>query len=383
MPAVSDASFFADLPVHSIALSDLLGHEALFMEIPAGWHVVVTDIKNSTRAHRAGRHEEINLIAAGSIIATLNLARRERLAIPFFFGGDGASMIVPEGLLAPVLGALSTHRTQTMESFGLDLRVGSSSVASLYEAGHPLRIARLALTGRYAIPILLGTGLSEAERRVKQADEGLAASNFDDALDLSGMECRWDRIEPAHAAHEIVCLLVNAGAGRSQAAAFRAVVELIDRVYGSPEARNPVSTSRLRLDPGFQKIALETRVRLGRLSLSHLVSNWALTQGSRIGYFAREAGRSYKQALVEQTDTLVIDGRINTVIAGTAAQRAALDAGLADMEAAGEIAYGLFVCRESIMSCYITDRSDRHIHFVDGSDGGYTMAATLLKGKRR
>ena len=54
---------------------------------------------------------------------------------------------------------------------------------------------------------------------------------------------------------------------------------------------------------------------------------------------------------------------------------------LDQMEAAGEIRYGLHVCAESVMSCYVRDRSDDHIHFIDGIGGGYTLAATVLKRK--
>jgi hypothetical protein len=89
------ANFYSDLPVHRVTLSELLGDEARFVQVPADWNVVITDIRNSTIAHGAGRHEAITLIATGSIIATLNLARKKNVAVPFFFGGDGATMLVP------------------------------------------------------------------------------------------------------------------------------------------------------------------------------------------------------------------------------------------------------------------------------------------------
>ncbi len=44
---------------------------------------------------------------------------------------------------------------------------------------------------------------------------------------------------------------------------------------------------------------------------------------------------------------------------------------------------GLHICRESVMSCYVRDRSDDHIHFIDGIGGGYTQAATVLKKNLR
>jgi hypothetical protein len=85
--------------------------------------------------------------------------------------------------------------------------------------------------------------------------------------------------------------------------------------------------------------------------------------------------------MIEMSDTLVIDGKINTVISGTEAQRRKLQAALSKLEERGEIFYGLYVSRESVMSCYVRDMDDGHIHFVDGGEGGYTKAAGLMKLK--
>jgi hypothetical protein len=51
------------------------------------------------------------------------------------------------------------------------------------------------------------------------------------------------------------------------------------------------------------------------------------------------------------------------------------------MEKNGEINYGLHVSSESVMSCYVRNMNEDHIHFVDGSEGGYTKAAGVLKKK--
>ena len=90
----------------------------------------------------------------------------------------------------------------------------------------------------------------------------------------------------------------------------------------------------------------------------------------------------YLSDLVEMSDNLVLDGRINTVISGTKAQRIELINALNKMEAEGEITYGVHVSTSSIMSCYVRDRKNAHIHFVDGANGGYTMAAKQIKAKK-
>ena len=33
------------------------------------------------------------------------------------------------------------------------------------------------------------------------------------------------------------------------------------------------------------------------------------------------------------------------------------------------------------MSCYVRNMNDKHVHFVDGAEGGYTKAAGVLKKK--
>ena len=139
--------------------------------MPADWHVIVTDIKNSTAAFRAGRSEEINLIATGCIIAVLNLAQKSHIEVPFFFGGDGATLMVPPALIDASLSALRVHRANTKTNFNLDLRVGAVSVAALQEGGHPLRISRLAVSNLFSIPIILGDGVIRSRASGKRGDE--------------------------------------------------------------------------------------------------------------------------------------------------------------------------------------------------------------------
>ena len=112
----------------------------------------------------------------------------------------------------------------------------------------------------------------------------------------------------------------------------------------------------------------------------YLLINWAKTSLGYF-YFKTKKGRDYLLDLVNMSDTLVIDGRINTVISGTAAQRELLQTALNKLENEGEIFYGLFVSTESVMSCSVRNMDDRHIHFIDGAEGGYTKAAGLLKHK--
>src|SRR5258706_13162872 len=155
----STDQFYARLPVHAMPVSELMAEQALFMSVPPDWHVVLTDVKKSTQALSNGMHHLVNLVATGSIIAALNIARRADTRVPFFFGGDGATLIVPDFLLAGILQAVGKHQQSTLRNFGLELRVGSVPVADIYAHGHKLEIAKARMTEAYDIPVVLGYGL--------------------------------------------------------------------------------------------------------------------------------------------------------------------------------------------------------------------------------
>ena len=117
--------FYSRLPVNRISLSELLQEEHLFYKVPANWFVLITDVKGSTSAVQQGLHETVNLVATGSIVAVLNISFKANITIPFFFGGDGATFIVPPAVKDAALHALQLHSRQTQEQFNIILRVGS------------------------------------------------------------------------------------------------------------------------------------------------------------------------------------------------------------------------------------------------------------------
>ena len=381
MSSANNDLFYSRLPVNDIPLSELLAEEHLFYNIPSNWHVVITDIKNSTKAIEQGKHETVNLLATGSIVAVLNIAYKTHISIPFFFGGDGASFILPPSILEPVLQALSIYRKSTLNNFDLELRVGTVSVADIYQAGHLLQISKLRSTQLFIIPIVLGDGLAYAEKMIKGENYQLLKENKgQEELDLAGMQCRWDKIRPPQNFDEVVSLLVTARNSNQQAAVFKKVIDLLDNIYGESERRKPISIPMLKLKATIEKIGLEMKTRFGRLKPFYLFSNWIKMMLGYF-YFRTRKGKEYLQQLVALSDTLVIDGKVNTVISGTAVQREKLQAALNQLEQQGEINYGLYVSRESVMSCYVRNLNEEHIHFVDGAEGGYTKAAGMLKRK--
>jgi hypothetical protein len=381
MQPINNDLFYSRLPINEIPLGDLLTEEHLFYKMPPNWHVVITDVKNSTAAIQNGLHETINLIATGSIVAALNITYKANFTVPFFFGGDGASLIIPPTYLDTVMQALLKHQENTRTSFNLNLRVGHIQVADIYAEGHELRISKLKTSELFAIPVLLGDGLTYAEKKIKGNDYKLSiVPAAEDVLDLNGMQCRWDKIKPPENTYEVVSLLAIAREGIQQSVAFKKVMDIVDAIYGNQQRRSPITVKRLKLKTTLARIGLEVRARMGGFRPFSMMNVWVK---STLGYFyfKTRKGKVYLYNLVNMLDTLVIDGRINTVISGTTQQREQLETELRKIESEGDIIYGLYVSKESVMSCYVRNLNDRHVHFVDGAEGGYTKAAGIIKQK--
>lgn len=373
--------FYESLPVLQGAMSSILNQDELFTMVPAGWEIIVTDIRGSSIAVATGMHKTVNLIATGSIVCVLNIAHKHRVMIPFFFGGDGATFIVPGSLAKEVLETLWLYRKQILENFSLTLRVGKVSVSEIYASGQKLRIAKYSNTSKFVIPLITGNGLNFAEKLIKSS-ETISSITYPGELevDLSGLQCRWDQVPPPVNHDEVVTLLVSAVKLNDQGPAFSKVLMALDELYGFPQTREPISESKLRINSTLRDVGMAMLVRAGTKKWFDLFKEWFSVAYGYI-YFRTIKGKSYLKTLVQMSDTFVLDGRINTVISGNTEQRKQLISTLERLESSGEIFFGIHISNASVMSCYVPDHMDGHIHFVDGYGGGYTQASLMLKDK--
>jgi hypothetical protein len=373
--------FYKSLPAFYGEVSDLMVRKELFKPVPKSWHVIITDIKNSTNAVLEGKHDIVNYLATGSIVTVLNVAHKYRVEIPFFFGGDGATFLVPGSLLDEIMDSLCNYSENAQATSGLELRVGTVSVAAIMEKGHRLEMAKFSSSDAFIIPIIIGEGLIYAEIVVKATSfDNKFKSKTGSTPDLSGMQCRWDQIPPPKKHEEVITLLIVSRDPDLQRISFRRIIDAIDRIYGSPDERQPISVAKLRLKTTFKCVRLERKLFVRNARILNFLGSLA-DKISTIFFFKTRAGKKYLKSLVARSDTFVIDGRINTVISGTKKQRRRLEVLLNSMEAQGLIWFGLYISSSSVMSCYVRNLENGHIHFVDGADGGYTNAAGSIKNK--
>lgn len=361
-----------------------------FTPLPDDWQLVITDVRGSTRAIAEGRYKEVNMVGAASIVALLNAAGP--VDIPFVFGGDGATLALPPDLLPAARQTLAALGALAAQTFGLDLRCAIVPAATLAAAGQRVRIARLAVAEHYAQAVFSG-GLAYAEGLAKDPVDGEAylVPHAADAAgaDLSGLECRWQDIRSRHG--ETVSLLVLPAPTLPPAAGAALLAEVIGQIeaaYGGERDYHPLAVAQLRASLDPRKLLAEARARTAvppRSGLAYLARIWALNLGVQLyrGY-ERLAGRlpwwdSYRDLVFRTADYKKFDDTLRMIIAGTPAQRAQLEAYLEGRFQQGELAYGLHVTDRALMTCLVFERMGRQVHFVDGADGGYALAARALK----
>ena len=378
---MSSATFFADLPERE-RFADL-ADPSVYAPVPDDWTVVLTDVRGSTAAVRAGRYRDVNYVGAASIAAVLNAVGR--LDVPFVFGGDGATLVLPPEPLDAALRALVTLQGHARDRLGLELRIGQVPVADIYAAGLRLDVARLHVSDNYAQALFAGRGMGWAERRVKDPETApltavtAAPTESDDPY--AGLECRWQDIPSPHG--ETVSLLVEV-VEEPPGPAYRDVLAALERIYG--DASHPVALDGLRLSGTPGRFAPEVRLRAEGSRLAHAARLWFLTTVGKWLVWRRQATSEtdwaeYPSLLRDATDYRKFDGVLRMVLAGTAEQRARLESFLDAEFVRGRLAYGLHVSDRAVMTCLVYERMGRQVHFVDGAEGGYTAAAVGFKSR--
>ena len=379
---MSDVNFYKKLKTLDLPVSKVF-ETVNFTNVPGDWHVIIADVKNSTAAVTAGKHNDVNLVAAGCLITALNIARNHNIQIPFFFGGDGGTVLVPSQILDEVISGLNAHNINSKINFKLEMHVGSISVHEILSKGHTLKIARMQMGKGFNKAIVLGNGFKIAENIIKEFTVENKSENVLE-LNMEGLECRWDKIKPPVEENEIVCYLIEAIDHESQLEVYREVLIKIDEIYGSVDVRNPLTTDRLKLVLSFEKFKNELKAKYGRWKFTNIAKLFFNTYIGRL-YFRYNwkvnnlKGNEYLNQLINNADTLTIDGRINTIITGMQDKRIKFIEYLTAQQKDNKLIFGHHISRESVMTCYIENRNAKHIHFVDGADGGYTEAAKEIK----
>lgn len=388
---MSTARFYTELPplYQFVETTNI----ANFVSVPDDWVVVITDIEGSTQAIAQGRYKEVNLLGASSIAVVLNQAIG--LDIPYVFGGDGASLLIPPTLLDAVKPALRMLQQVAQSEFQLQLRVGLVPVAVIQQAGYAVQIAKLQISPHYDQAMFAGGGLTYATDLIKNPTTApfyQLPQTEPAPADLSGVECRWQSIPSQHG--ETLSLIVMATTGNAQRddAVYQDVVNQIYAICGDDENFHPVQRDRLKLALNSNNLLPETKVRaqsnswfkrwlyLSQIQFENILG--LLFMGLKLTVGTMDWNQ-YKTLVTTTSDYKKFDDMLRMVISSTPAQRSQLTQYLEHRWQQGDLVYGLHTATSALMTCLVFERNGSQVHFIDGADGGYALAAKALKTRLR
>jgi hypothetical protein len=162
------------------------------------------------------------------------------------------------------------------------------------------------------------------------------------------------------------------------------------RLAGGAADAQPVRRQTLRVGWPPRDFMLEARAtRQGgpvwlsalRVLTNTLVARIVLGIGRPVGGFVPA---KYIDEITTNTDFCKHDETVSFVIDCPLPAVDAIKAYLDAEMAAGRLRYGLHVSQTALMTCLVSSVNDGlHVHFVDGGDGGYTIAAKGMKALAR
>ncbi len=385
--AMTSETFYQDLGCFSEPTG--FGDYEAYVPVPEDWSVLAADIVNSSQAVRDGLYKEVNFIGAAVITAVLNKLGRDK--VPFVFGGDGALLLVPPDGLEEGKAALSGVAELSRDLASLELRAAAIPVSELRLRGADIRVRKYELLPGNYLAMAIGDGLELADRILKDTSQNLPfriehSSRAAPALD--GLSCRWEPI--AARKGRIVSLIVKpvtTGSnheladfltGLERAVGFNplgrdedAVIAAPDRLkFRFPPRKTGLEIAFVGAARGTLKTALKTLVE-------NMAFCWSYFTGRSIGSFN---AAPYLDELALATDHRKLDDSLRLVMDLGEADIERLKTFLAKGFVERQLIYGIHEADSALMTCFVSDLQDSsHVHFVDGANGGFSLAAVDFK----
>jgi hypothetical protein len=383
-----DDAFFARLP--EVTRFNECADPRCYQEAPRSWLVVVTDVRGSTRAIEAGRYRDVNALGVASIIALCNAF--PELDLPYVFGGDGATLLVPGSRLEGTRRTLRGVKQLAREAFDLELRAGIVPLEQLASEGHFARVARYRASEHARLAMFAGSAFSAAERWIKdplRAQGFEVIENGESEASFEGFECRWQPVESRRGVIASVLISALGSSEAERAAIYRALLAQLEGIVGTERAR-PVTREGLRFAGVLDGYGTEARVRsrAQRGPAYEAARRLARTKtfiGRALAFLGKTAGgfdpARYTAELVENTDFRKFDETLRMVLDLSNEELDRLKACLQSERDQKRIAFGVHEAPAALMTCLVRSYEGDHMHFVDGAGGGYALAAKQMKAQ--
>ncbi|SEE60590.1 Protein of unknown function [Rhizobiales bacterium GAS191] len=357
---------------------------SLYRPLPEDDLIGMTDVVNSTRAIQDGRYKAVNMAGAAAITAVMNAVPGE--SFPFVFGGDGATLAVSLRHEAPVRDALARTSAFARDELGLDLRAALIPLSAVRAAGGDVRLAWFEPNPHVRYAMFSGGGLVFAEQAMKAGRFAIDAAPVGQRPDLAGLSCRYMPVASRNGV--ILSLIVKLAEGARESEFARAVMDILSMLRALDRDGHPVPAEGPPVNWPPQGLDLEARasrrseslaLRKFKLRLITAASWFILKTGMKVGSFDPA---HYRRQTTQNTDFRKFDDGLRMTIDCSAETADSVERRLGELRASGVLSFGAFRQKQALVTCIVPDpMHDDHMHFVDGAEGGYALAARMLKGE--
>ncbi|PKA16730.1 DUF3095 domain-containing protein [Leptospira haakeii] len=386
----STINFYKELP--EISQFSEVTDSKHYRKVPDDWIVIVTDIVKSTEAILEGRYKDVNMAGGLTLMGITNLLKD--MEFPFFFGGDGVTILLPGSRLSEIRDILADTREFVRDYFKMDLRIGFVPVSDIYEAGYSLTMAKLRISKHYTQAVLGGTGVAYAEIKIKEPNSRYLTDNSyipNIRADFSGFTCRWKDIQSPKGEMVSLIVKINSDSDSEAAKTLSGLLSMIDSLYGSEREYHPLREENLIIEHSSSVLNKEATASSKGNSILKKLYLWKIkfeTYGAELAIRWNLPLKAFHYKLnklknyqIISSDFRKFDGTFKMVFATDTIDRKKLESSLEEAEKSGKLNFGIHISDRALMTCLLHAGTEREVHFIDGAGGGYALAATVLKKK--
>ena len=349
-----------------------------YADVPEDWCIVLTDVQGSTKAIEQGRYKDVNMVGAACIAAITNCC--PDLDLPYVFGGDGATILVPAQNIEKVQEALLAVRRLAGEMYDLSLRVGVVPISEIRKRGKDFKVAKYLTAAGCPLAMFQGGGASLADDLVKYEGFVLDDDGKTNPPDLTGLTCRW---QPMTAQKDKIMSLMVLAISPDEGL-YSDINNTLTDILGP--FSSPVHEDNLHYHwptrEAFRKAQIVWKQGNIFKNIVHQIFGMLLFRAIRKFNIKLKAFdvEQYMQDMMSNSDYRKFDDMLRMVVDCSDTQAEQIEDYLSGLQGRGKIVYGIHYSETALMTCFVNStKSHDHVHFIDGNDGGYALAARQLK----
>ncbi|MDA9121375.1 DUF3095 family protein [Flavobacteriales bacterium] len=362
----------------SIPISDIdnLADISRYQKINDNEILILADIENSTEAVANGAYKNINISTTQCIAA---LRKTCKSVCKIQHGGDGFVLVTPIDNLIKIAGVMISMRQQILEDFSLNMRCAIWNSSELDNLGVNLHYSSFTFDGGNPQWQFHSNNLGKLERLMRDGVNSVYKRSAKENPDLSGFRC--DFVPISKEGGWFGCFIIDFSQTEmtERFISIRKISELIGSISHN-ETICPIDvqdliwqTDRVELAKLTERTA-HYRYRLNFDFIFRFFNRFGLHWNERWGSLL--FNKLHKLPL--SLDFIKYDGQLKFIVCVPDDRKSDFSQELNTLSNYHHFTVGSHWSSRAVITCSV-DSKDGNLHFIDGEDGGFTLASKQLK----